>query len=347
MKKSEYIKDKLGTILFHSVSFIFIMFFIFLAGVNHDIILLISILYFLAVLLFYTCDYLYMKRKYEKIDQTMDLLEHKYLIADVIKAKRNYQEKFYLELVRRACKSMMDELNEKKKENLDYEEYIDNWIHEVKTPITAIQLLCDNERNCVTDKIKQETKKVEMNIDRMLYYSKIGDTWKDYIIIRTSLKEIVDSSIMKIYQLFIYKNVKIDIAQQDEYVYTDKKWSSFIITQILLNCVQYKSDKPLVIRIYFEKLKDGTNLIIEDNGLGIRPDEIERIFEKGYVGTNGRKNENSTGMGMFICKRLCDKLGIGIHAVSEYGKYTKMILTYGEGTFYMLNDEETRNLTKL
>ena len=347
MKVVEYIKDKFGTILFHTVLYAGTMVFMFGIGVNRDVILLISIVAFLLSFIFYTVDYLYMKKKYEAIDSTMDLLENKYLIADVIKTKRNYQEKFYLELVRRACKSMMDELNRKKKQNSDYEEYIENWILEIKTPITAIQLLCDNERNNVTDKIKQETKKVENNIDRMLYYSKIGDTWKDYIIIRTSLKEVVESSIMKIYQLFIYNNVKIDVAQQDEYVYTDKKWSSFIVTQILLNCVQYKSDRPLVIRIYFEKLKDSTNLIIEDNGLGIKEEEIHKIFEKGYVGTNGRKIETSTGMGMFICKRLCDKLGIGLKAVSEYGEYTKMILTYGEGTFYMHGDKEVGNLTKL
>ena len=75
--------------------------------------------------------------------------------------------------------------------------------------------------------------------------------------------------------------------------------------------------------------------MIEDNGLGIKPEEISHIFEKGYVGTNGRKNERSSGMGMYICKRLCNKLDIGLHAVSEYGKYTKMILTFGEGTFYV------------
>ena len=88
----------------------------------------------------------------------------------------------------------------------------------------------------------------------------------------------------------------------------------------------------MTIKILF--MKESTSLIIEDNGLGIKPDEIGHIFEKGYVGTNGRKNERSSGMGMFICSKLCKKLDIGIQAVSEYGEYTKMILTFGEGTFY-------------
>ena len=121
---------------------------------------------------------------------------------------------------------------------------------------------------------------------------------------------------------------------EEEVVYTDAKWTSFIITQILLNCVQYRKNETLSIGIYAKKEKESTSLIIEDNGLGIKPEEVHRIFEKGYVGTNGRKNERSSGMGMFICNKLCKKLNIGIEAASEYGKYTKMILTFGEGTFY-------------
>lgn len=269
----------------------------------------------------------------------MDLLEKKYLIADIVKENGNYQQRFYWELVRRACKSMMDELNREEKQNLEYKEYIDSWIHEVKTPITAIQLMCDNERNEVTDKIKLETKKIEMDIERMLYYSKSGETWKDYVIDRHSLLEIVETSIMKIYQMFIQNNVKINIELEKEMVYTDAKWSSFIITQILLNCIQYRKENP-TIHIYAKKEKDSTSLVIEDNGLGIKSEEMGRIFDKGYVGSNGRKNETSSGMGMFICKKLCDKLGIGIHAESEYGVYTRMILTYGEGTFYMPEREQ-------
>ena len=264
----------------------------------------------------------------------MDLLEKKYLISEVVKKRGNYQQQFYMELVRRACKSMMDELNEQEKQNMEYKEYIDSWIHEVKTPITAIQLMCDNERNMFTDRIKLETKKVEMDIERMLYYSKSNDTWKDYVIARHSLREIVESSIMKVYQIFIYNGVKIDMQVEEEVVYTDAKWTSFIITQILLNCVQYRKNETLSIGIYAKKEKESTSLIIEDNGLGIKPEEVHRIFEKGYVGTNGRKNERSSGMGMFICNKLCKKLDIGIEAASEYGKYTKMILTFGEGTFY-------------
>lgn len=325
-------------------SFLLIVMFLLLTGVEQEIVSYITLFYFLIFLTYFSSHFLILKRKYEKIENIMDLLEKKYLIADVVRDKGDYQQRFYWELTRRATKAMMDELNLMEKQTLEYKEYIDSWIHEVKTPITAIQLICDNERSIVTDKIKLETKKVEMDIERMLYYSKSGETWKDYVISTHSLLEIVETSIMKIYQLFIHNNVKINIEIEKEIVYTDAKWSSFIITQILLNCIQYRKEEP-TIHIYAQKEKESTSLVIEDNGLGIKPEEMERIFDKGYVGTNGRRNETSSGMGMFICKKLCDKLGIGIRAESEYGVYTRMILTYGEGSFYMKDQYD--QITKL
>lgn len=335
MKLKNYITDRISLLFVMIFSFVFFLIFLLLAGINKDIVCFIAMVYPSVFLVYFLCHFCYTKKKYEKLERTMDLLNKKYLISEVVKNKENYQQQFYMELVRRACKSMLDELNEQEKQNMEYKEYIDSWIHEVKTPITAIQLMCDNERNTVTDRIKLETKKVEMNIERMLYYSKSGETWKDYVITRHLLRNIVEDSIMKVYQIFIYNGVKIDMQVEEEAVFTDEKWSSFIITQILLNCVQYQREEKLSIRIYAKKEKEGTSLVIEDNGLGIKPEEINHIFEKGYVGSNGRKNERSSGMGMYICKRLCNKLDIGLQAVSEYGKYTKMILTFGEGTFYV------------
>lgn len=319
-------------------SFVFFLIFLQLAGINKDIVLFVAMVYPSVFVVYFICHFLYTNRKYQNLERTMDLLDKKYLISEVAKKKGNYQQQFYMELVRRACKSMMDELNEQEQQNIEYKEYIDSWIHEVKTPITAIQLMCDNERNSLTDRIKLETKKVEMDIERMLYYSKSGETWKDYVIACHCLREIVEKSIMKVYQILIYNGVKIDMQVEEEVVYTDEKWSSFIITQILLNCVQYQKEERLSIRIYAMKEKESTSLIIEDNGLGIKPNEISHIFEKGYVGTNGRRNERSSGMGMFICSKLCKKLNIGIQAVSEYGEYTKMILRFGEGTFYSFDN---------
>ena len=110
-------------------------------------------------------------------------------------------------------------------------------------------------------------------------------------------------------------------------MYTDRKWIAFILNQMLLNSVKYRREQP-VFYIYTERGKNGVVLVLEDNGAGIRQEEIPRIFEKGFTGSNGRSHERSTGMGLYLCRKLCGRLGIGIRAESEYGKGTKMFLEF-------------------
>ncbi|MBR3772539.1 MAG: sensor histidine kinase [Clostridium sp.] len=335
MRIKDYLKENVVAILVTTGLLVYVLFYIGMAGTPLSILGFIGISYLVLYIMYLTASYLYRKKKFAIIEKKLDMLEKKYLIADMLKETESYSDNFYREVIRSACKSMMEELTKLENSNQGYAEYIDSWIHEVKTPVTAIQLLCDNERSSVTDKIKLEIKKVEIDIERIMYYSKVDETWKDYVISKQNLKEIVESAIMKGCQILICNRAMLDIQLQDEEVYTDAKWSSFIILQLLLNCVKYKSSRPLVIKVYAKKLKDGTSLVIEDNGVGIHPEEIQRIFEKGYVGTNGRLISTSSGMGLYICKKLCDKLQIGIRAESEYGVYTKLVLTYGEGTFVM------------
>lgn len=334
MKLKNYLYDRISLILVMIFSFVFLQIFLLLAGINKDIVFFVTIVYPSVFVVYFIIHYVYVRNKYSKLAKTMELLDKKYLLPEIVKKSYNFEQQFYMEMVRTASKSMMDEINEYEKQSIEYREYIENWIHEVKTPITAISLMCDNERNELTSRIKLETKRIEMDVERILYYSKSDEIWKDYVITKHNLKEIIEVSIMKIYQIFIYNGVKIDVQVENETVFTDAKWTSFIITQILLNCVQYKGENPLSIIISAKKKKEKTCLIIEDNGLGIKSEEIGHVFEKGYVGTNGRDYEKSSGMGMYICSKLCKKLNIGLYVNSEYGKYTRMIMEFGEGTFY-------------
>ena len=108
-------------------------------------------------------------------------------------------------------------------------------------------------------------------------------------------------------------------------VYTDGKWISFILNQMIGNSVKYRSESPVFL-IYTEREKDGVRLTIEDNGVGILPEELSRIFEKGFTGSNGRSHKQATGMGLYLCKRLCERLEIGLSAQSQPGRGTKMTL---------------------
>lgn len=333
MSISDFIKCRLGAFLYSFCSIALILLFLFIADIRNDVFVFLLTTSIFGFVTFWTCDYIYTRIKYSRIKSCMDKLDKKYLIADIMPKGLNYEDKFYRELIRRACKSMLDEISVTEAEKNEYEEYIANWVHEAKTQITAIQLMCENDDEDAAEKILIETKKLEINVERIMYFSKSGETWKDYVIARTSLRNIVQQAIMSICQLLIINHVSIENTLSDEEVCNDPKWSSFIIVQILLNCIKYKKNDTITVKIYSERAKDQTKLIIEDNGAGIKENEIGKIFEKGYVGTNGRTTAKSSGMGLYLCKKLCDKLGIGISVQSKYGNYTRFILTYGEGSF--------------
>ena len=126
--------------------------------------------------------------------------------------------------------------------------------------------------------------------------------------------------------LLIKNHVRAEV-NCEETVYTDRKWIAFICNQILLNSVKYCREEA-VFHIYTKREKNGVYLFMEDNGTGILPQELKRIFEKGFTGSNGRDHERATGMGLYLCRKLCDRLGIGISAESEYGKGTRVSLEF-------------------
>lgn len=222
-------------------------------------------------------------------------------------------------------------------EQKEYREYIESWVHEVKAPITAISLLCENRRKGgETETISTmkegfrsvgiENQKIENQVDMVLFYARSEQVYKDYMIRKTELKQVVYEVLEKNKLLLIQQKIQVEVDCEDS-VYTDGKWIAFVINQILLNSVKYCRENG-VFKFYTESGGNGVILTVEDNGTGIRPEELPRIFEKGFTGSNGREQERATGMGLYLCKRLCNKLGIGIWAESEYGEGTRVVLEF-------------------
>ncbi len=160
----------------------------------------------------------------------------------------------------------------------------------------------------------------------VLFYACSEQVHKDYMIRETDLGKIVCEVLEKNRLLLIQQKIRVEVRCEDT-VYTDGKWIAFIINQILLNSVKY-SGQGGVFNIHTESGENGVILTVEDNGTGIRPEELPRIFEKGFTGSNGREHEHATGMGLYLCRKLCDKLGIAIHAESEYGEGTRVVLEF-------------------
>ena len=213
---------------------------------------------------------------------------------------------------------MLEQVSAVKRERREYREYIEQWIHEIKTPLTALKLLCDNNKSEITRTMLLELERLNHFAGQALYYARSETVEKDYLIKETLLSDIIHQAVSDNKQLLLSNGVQIHLKDCEHTVFTDEKWVIFILNQLIGNAVRYRRENPVLIFRAF-CTEDGISLSIEDNGIGIPADELPRIFEKGFTGTNGRLGKSSTGLGLYLCRRLCGKLGIGISAASGVG----------------------------
>ena len=232
---------------------------------------------------------------------------------------------------------MLENVNKYKYMTEDYKEYIELWIHEIKIPISASKMVIENNKNAITKSIDEELDKVENYIEQALFYARSNTVEKDYYIRKVVLKEIVNESIKKNKSSLIQEKISIDIHDLEIEVNTDNKWIVFILNQIIQNSIKYRKKENSVIEIYANQGKENVILYIKDNGIGIKQGEITRVFEKGFTGTNGRlSNKKSTGIGLYLCKKLCNKLGIGIELNSVQNEGTEVKLVFPKDSYIEL-----------
>lgn len=226
------------------------------------------------------------------------------------------EDQVYYQLLKMAGKSMLEQIGEVERERLAYKEYIEQWIHEIKTPITAMKLLCENHRTDWTKELLLELEKTNRFTEQALYYARSEHTEKDYSVREMALSQVVHQAIADNKYLLLQGGMRLEVEEMQDTVYSDEKWVRFILNQLIANAVKYRTEQP-VLRISTHKRQDQVVLVMEDNGIGIAASDLPRIFEKGFTGQNGRMVQQSTGIGLYLCKRLCEKLGIGIAAESS------------------------------
>ncbi len=196
-------------------------------------------------------------------------------------------------------------------------------------------MIIENNKNSVTKSIEEELDKIEDYTQQALFYARSNTVEKDYFIKKVLLKDIVNNCIKKNKNIFIEEKISLNLNDLETYVNTDSKWIIFILNQIIQNSIKYKKqDTNLEIEIYSKIAKENVILYIEDNGIGIKKEELTRVFEKGFTGTNGRlSNKKSTGIGLYLCKKLCDKLSIGLDLNSIQNEGTQVRLIFPIGSF--------------
>ena len=295
--------------------------------------LIIMGLYMISIII----EYFKRKRFYDNLLNMLEELDEKYLITEIIKTPNFLEGQIFKNSLEQIDKSMLENVNKYKYMTEDYKEYIELWIHEIKIPISASKMVIENNKNAITKSIDEELDKVENYIEQALFYARSNTVEKDYYIRKVVLKEIINESIKKNKSSLIQEKISIDIHDLDIEVNTDNKWIVFILNQIIQNSIKYRKKENSVIEIYANQGKENVILYIKDNGIGIKQGEITRVFEKGFTGTNGRlSNKKSTGIGLYLCKKLCNKLGIGIELNSVQNEGTEVKLVFPKDSYIEL-----------
>ena len=326
MNSRRYWKNRLPFLLTNLVCMAALTVFLLVCGNSVSAVVLILIVWALILLTGLVLTYWKRKRQMKKLLDMAEQLSERYLISEVMELPEQAEDQVYYQLLKMAGKSMLEQIGEVERERLEYKEYIEQWIHEIKTPITAMKLLCENHRTDWTKELLLELEKTNRFTEQALYYARSEHTEKDYSVREIRLSDVVHGAIADSKYLLRQNNVAITVDDMEYSIYSDDKWVRFILDQIISNVIKYRTGHP-ILHLFAVKENERVVLSVEDNGIGIPQSDLPRIFEKGFTGQNGRTIHSSTGIGLYLCKRLCDKLGIGIAARSE-GKGTIISLSF-------------------
>ncbi|GKX67297.1 sensor histidine kinase [Clostridium sp. TW13] len=262
------------------------------------------------------------KRFYDEIFGVLDNLDKKYLIAEVIKKPSFFEGRIIYDILQQSNREMHEHVNSYKILQNEYREYIEAWVHEIKTPIASSKITLENSDSLVKNKLQNDLRKVEGFINQALYYSRSTDVSNDYLVKEFEVVNVIRNVIRNNRRDFIEQKISVDIEGIAGNIVTDMKWTEFIVNQIVINSIKYSRKQDASIKFYTKEGENNLVLFIEDNGIGICTRDIGRVFDKGFTGENGRVYGKSTGIGLYLCKKLCSKLGFGIDIDSTEGEGT-------------------------
>jgi len=334
MKLKNYIKQQTISIMTYSLLIFFTILLLLAFKSNASLIIAIFLLLLFTGLTCFLTNYYHKRSFYNNLLKKLEILDQKYLITEVIDKPNTYEEQLIYDILYDINKSMLEHINIQNENINTFKEYVELWIHEVKIPLSNLNLIIHNSKDNTNSKIQTQIKKLEDYAEQILYYVRSETSQKDYIIKHDNLKKIINEVILKNKDALISNKITVKTKNIDYQILTDKKWLSFIINQIINNSIKYHNNTSPEIIISAKRKKQQIILSIYDNGIGIAPNDINRVFEKSFTGINGRKCANATGMGLYICHNLCQKLGHKITITSKSGKFTEVTIVFNEHTFF-------------
>ena len=327
MTLGEFLSDRLLRIMIQLLCITLAGLFLWATGTQTGvlvILLLVLLLVFVAVQL---SDFFRQRARLRELEAVLDGLDQKYLFAECVPSPKNLYERRLFDLTRRAGRAMTGAVSDAQASQREYREYVEQWVHEIKTPITAARLICRELDGDTRRKLTGELARIEEHVERALFYARAESPERDCVIRQTELSELVTQAVGNHRALLIQSGVRVERGDLDCSVYTDEKWAVFLLGQLLQNAARYRSEEP-VITLSAKPLGKQIQLVVQDNGMGIPAHELPRVFDRGFTGSNGRIRGGSTGMGLYLCKKLAGFLELGLDISSVEGRGTTVTLTF-------------------
>ena len=252
---------------------------------------------------------------YHKKNKHRQLSEIKKLTAAMISSMppaECIEDDDYQEIIRALKDEIADLSTSSSARYQNLTEYYTVWVHQIKTPITSMRLTLQNEDTPLSRKLTSDLFQIEQYVEMVLAFMRLNSDSSDYVFKEYDIDAIIKQAVTKFASEFIDRKIRLEYEPIDQTVITDEKWFSFVIEQLLSNALKYTRKGS--IKIYMQK---PMTLCIEDTGIGIAPEDLPRIFEKGYTGYNGRTDKKASGIGLYLCKRICSNLKIDIYVTSK------------------------------
>lgn len=339
MKFGKYLIDKYIEILIVIFGYIIILMMLFAFKVPSQVIIGITIILIISCFGVILIGYIKRRKFYNNLINNVDKLDKKYLVLEMLNEPSFYDGKIFYQVLYEINKSMNENVKQYEISLIDFKEYIELWIHEIKLPISSLTLMNHNQKNKLYKRYEEQIRKIDSYVDQILYFVRSENAEKDYLIKETNFKKIINNVAMKNKDDLLANNISLNVEVNDEMVLTDSKWLEFIINQIISNSIKYtRDDVDSIIKLKTEEHSKQIDLHIYDNGIGIPAKDIKRVFEKTFTGENGRNRSKTTGMGLYIVKRLCEKLGHKIVVKSVQNEYTDVIISFSKNDFYKIKN---------
>ena len=291
----------------------------------------ISIMYINIVLIFlfilFFCWRFIAETRY--VQQLHQLMTNEELIADALPQAKYYEDEQYNELLRKLLYRQSQQLQQVKDENVMAHDYTAAWVHEVKTPLTAMKLIIDDAKHDpLMRKMEAEWLRIHLLLDQQLSITRLPTLQSDYIVRHVDVQKMVAQEVKELASWCLEKQIAVEFEGEEETAVTDEKWARFIIRQLLTNAIKYSPQGGTIV-IHFEVVDERFKRIsIVDEGPGIATHDQPRVFEKGYTGSTGRLHNAATGLGLYLAKSVAERLKIQLLIQSTEGHGTTAIMTF-------------------